>query len=529
MEKTKNARVGRWVLVSTVLASTMAFLDGSALNVALPTLQASFGASAADVLWISNSYLLMLAALILVGGALGDHFGRKRVFGIGIWVFTLASVACGFAPNVGVMIVARVIQGIGGALMIPGSLAIISANFDDQSRGEAIGIWSGFSTLSGIGGPILGGLLADVDLLTPIFGAEVAMQLWRGVFFINVPLAAVALWALYTYVPETRNESLRHSPLDYIGTLLVTLGLGGISYGLIQGSAVGFASIHQIAIVVGGLLLVAFVIWEGRTPAPMMPLNLFRSPVFSATNLFTLALYAALQGVFFFFGLNLIQVQGYAPSLAGLVNLPFTVFLILLARTSGRWSDRVGARVPMTLGATLTGACFFLLGVPGLTNGITDYWWAYLPAAILGGVGMGITITPLTSAVMGSVPQSSAGTASGVNNAVSRTAGVLAIVLFGALMLVGFRAALLRAPAVTALTSEQQAALLENASDLGNFQVPALIPADQVAKIQLASKLAFVEVFRWVAWIGAGLAWISAAISGFGLRLRPEESRELVK
>src|SRR6266540_499832 len=301
---------GGWVLIATILASSMAFIDGSALNVALPALQADLHATGAQLLWIVNAYLLMLAALILVGGSLGDRLGRKKVFMAGIGLFMLASLACGLAPTVELLIGARVIQGIGGALMIPGSLAIIGASFGAEQRGRAIGTWSAATTLVTIAGPVLGGFLAGAGL-------------WRGVFLINLPLGIAALLVLYFKVSESRDETVDRA-IDYLGAILVALGLAGLTYGFISAPTRGFDDIQSAgALVVGVGALAAFVVVESRTPHPMLPLRLFRSRTFSGTNLLTLFLYGALSVGIFFLSLNLVQVQGYSQSLAGLAFTPF--------------------------------------------------------------------------------------------------------------------------------------------------------------------------------------------------------------
>src|SRR5213592_2424712 len=312
--ETRQRSVGTWVLVATILGSSMAFIDGTVVNVALPVLQTDLHATASDVQWVVEAYSLFLASLILVGGSLGDHFGRRRIFAIGILLFTVASILCGFAPNVTVLIIMRAIQGIGGALMIPGSLAIISASFDSKQRGRAIGTWSGFTAITSVVGPVLGGVL-------------VQYASWRWVFFINVPLAAVILGLLFWRVPESRDADAS-GRLDWWGTQLVTAGLGALVYGLIEAGSVGFDnSLVLSSLAVGIFALLAFLLVEARTPAPMVPLTLFRSRTFSGANLLTLLLYGALGGLTFFLPFNLIQVQGYPPSAAGAAFVPFILIM----------------------------------------------------------------------------------------------------------------------------------------------------------------------------------------------------------
>ncbi|MFN8450250.1 MAG: DHA2 family efflux MFS transporter permease subunit [Anaerolineae bacterium] len=376
---------GGAVLLATILASSMAFIDSSALDVAVPALQADLGLNGSQLLWVVNAYLLLLSALILVGGALGDRYGRKRIFMIGIVLFSGASMACGLAQDANFLILARAVQGVGGALMVPGSLAIISAYFPDERRGTAIGTWSTFSTLTTLGGPIIGGWLAGHGL-------------WRLVFFINLPLAAIALYTLITRVPESRDE---HAPdrLDFVGAALATLGLAGLTYGFLQAPDFGLSDPRVLgALVVGVIALAAFVFVESRSDHPMMPLRLFRSRTFSGTNLLTLFLYAALRVAPFFLILNLIQVQGYPPEIAGFTFVPFTILLTLMSRWAGGLIDRVGARLPLIVGPAIAALGFGLMTLPGLTAGPDAYWTTFFPAVVVLGVGMGITVAPLTTA-----------------------------------------------------------------------------------------------------------------------------------
>jgi EmrB/QacA subfamily drug resistance transporter len=475
-------------MLATILASSMAFIDGSALNVALPALQNDLGADAIQLGWIVNGYTLMLSALILVGGALGDRYGRNRVFGIGIGLFTAASVLCALAPSADLLIGARVLQGLGGALMVPGSLAIIAANFPQSSRGRAIGTWSTMSTLTTVLGPVIGGVLADNGL-------------WRGVFLLNVPLAAVALFAL-SRVPETRDEEATGS-LDYLGALLVTLGLAALTFGLSGGGA---------AVTIAGVALLAvFVLWELRAPHPMMPLTLFRSRTFAGTNLLTVFLYAALYAVLFFLPLNLIQIQNYGAQAAGLVNLPFGILLALISRFSGAWMDRVGAKIPLVIGPAITGVGFLLLGMQGLTGGPDDYWTTFFPAVIVLGIGMGITVAPLTTAVMGSAPGHMSGAASGINNALSRAAGVIAVALFSTLAVTLFTGGITAQPAPAGISAGTMAFLGENAARLADLMPPDGLSDAEQGAARLFIRETFVDTFQVIAFVSAALAFISAA------------------
>jgi len=499
---------GRFVLISTILASSMAFIDGSALGVVLPRLQTDLGASGSQLIWINNGYLLMLASLILIGGSLGDQYGRNRVFGIGIVLFTVASLVCGIAPNANLLISARALQGIGGALMVPGSLAIITANFPPASRGQAIGIWSSASTITTLGGPILGGLLADAGL-------------WRLVFFINLPLAVLSLWALRR-VPETRSEGMSRQ-IDFVGAACISIGLAGLTYGLVTLGELGVQAGLQNSIVIGALVmgvlgLAAFVWVEAKSTHPMVDLALFKSRDFSGANLMTAFLYGALTGGLFFFPLNLQQAQGYSPTEASLVMLPFPIILGVLSPWAGRWSARIGARIPLTLGPTLVGAGFLMLGAPFLTNGVGDYFVTYFPGIVLMGLGMGVTVAPLVATVMNAVSDAHAGVASGVNNAVTRSAQALCTALFGALALTLFAGGLTDALRPLNLPDDAKAALIADAGDLAKTEIPVTLSESQAAEAAQAIRVGFVTTFQILMGGAAVLCFISAGMSAVVLR-----------
>lgn len=487
---------GRWVLLSTILASSMAFIDASALNVALPALQNALGANGTQLLWIVNAYLLMLAALILVGGSLGDKLGRKKVFMIGICLFMLASLACGSALNTEFLIAARILQGIGGAMMIPGSLAIITAYFDSQQRGTAIGTWSAVTTMMTVAGPVLGGLLADAGF-------------WRGVFLINLPLGSTALLILYLKVPESRNEEAAVN-IDYLGAVLVTLGLAGLTYGFISLNDLGWSDPRIYGTLSGGVLsLVAYAVVEARSPHPMMPLHLFKSPTFSGTNLLTLFLYGALNVGTFFLCLNLVQAQGYRQSIAGLADMPFALLLSGLSPLTGKLADRYGPRLLLIIGPVLVGLGFLLMAFVGLTHGASDYWTTFFPGILVFGLGMAITVAPLTTAVMSSVETQYAGTASGINNAVARTAGVLTIAIVGSVALSTFAGAVQEHTAGLHLSNTIRLLLQCQAKQLGQTSLLAGVAPE----VQTAVKLAFVDTFQLVMIICTGLAWLSAVMA----------------
>ncbi|MEP7285923.1 MAG: MFS transporter [Chloroflexota bacterium] len=498
----------RWVLLATILASSMAFIDGSALNVALPTIQRELNVTGTQLFWIVNAYALFLASLILVGGSLGDHYGRKRVFMIGIGVFSLSSLACGLSPNIDVLIAARAVQGIGGALMVPGSLAILSASVSGARRGVAIGTWSTFSSITTLLGPVLGGWLSGLGF-------------WRGVFFVNLPLALIALIVLILKVPESRDTEMSKS-LDIPGVLLATLGLASITYGFIEGPNFGLTDPRILITLIGGAAaLIIFVIVESRTKHPMVLLSLFRSHTFSGTNALTLLLYAALGAVPFFLLLNLVQVQGYPEQVAGFTFLPLGLIIATMSRFSGGLVDRIGPRLMLTVGPAIAGVGFLLFAIPGLTNGPSDYWITYFPAIVTLAFGMGLTVAPLTTAVMNSAPSHSSGTASGINNAVARTAGVLAIAIVGAIALFSFNSALTARTDSLNLPENARAQLRADSSKLADTKPPADLSADLTANVQNAIKLAYIDTFRLVALIGAGLAWTSALLAALLVEGRP--------
>lgn len=488
-------RHGRWVLAATILGSSLAFIDGTAVNVALPALQAELNAGVSELQWFVESYMLLLAAMLLVGGALGDRFGRRRVFAVGVGIFALASLACGAAPTSAWLIGARAVQGVGAALLVPGSLAIISAAFDGDSRGKAIGTWSGVTAIMTAFGQVLGGWL--VDHLS-----------WRAIFYLNLPLAVVTL-ALLWRVPESRDPTADH-PLDWTGAALATLGLGGVVFALIEAPGRG-ADAWVLASGLGGIAaLVAYWRIEARSAHPMMPPSLFRSPTFVGANGLTLLLYAALGGALFFVPYNLIQVQGYSATTAGAAMLPFILEMFLLSRWAGGLIARYGARPPLVVGPAIAALGFALLALPGVGG---PYWSTFLPGIAVLGLGMSVAVAPLTTAVMGAVSQEKAGVASGINNAVSRVGGLLAVAVFGVVILLAFSRGLESRLSALDLPPATQTALMANREQLAELPPPAeLAPATRAA-VARAVDDAFVDGFRLAMALAAALALASAGVA----------------
>ncbi|SHF17543.1 drug resistance transporter, EmrB/QacA subfamily [Kaistia soli DSM 19436] len=416
----------RVVLAATILASGMAFMDGTVVTVALPAIRAGLGAGFAEGQWTANAYTLTLAAFTLLGGAAGDAFGLRRVFMIGIALFGLASAACGFAWSPESLVVSRAIQGVGGALMVPGSLALIAAHYPPKVRGRAIGAWAAASSIAPAIGPVIGGLLVD-------HGS------WRAIFLINVPIAIAALVLCQLRVPA--DGARAEARMDWTGGALAVLGLGLTAYGLtaVADPAGGGAAINLGLAALGALILVLFVFWEQRAPNPMMPLGLFKSRTFSGVNVLTLLLYFALSGALFFLPTALIEAHRYPAALAGSVFIPFVVVMGVLSRFGGGLADRIGTRPCLTFGPIITGLGFLALA-PAVAQG--GYGTAVVPVMLLMGLGMGITVAPLSTAVMNAAPPERSGAASGINNAVARVAGLLAVASLGLAVGIGFTIAL---------------------------------------------------------------------------------------
>jgi EmrB/QacA subfamily drug resistance transporter len=423
--------------LATILASATANIDESVVNVALPVIEKDLAASVEVIQWLVNAYTLCLSALLLVGGAAADRYGRRKIFIIGLAVFAAASLWCGLSPSIAQLIAARAVQGVGAALLVPCSLALIGASFDESERGKAIGTWAAFSAIASAIGPLLGGWI--VDHFT-----------WRWIFLINPPIALFAIWIAYSHVPESVDPQARGT-LDWRGALLALLGLGGVCFGLMAAPSLGWSDVKVIAALAGGLLLLAaFLYVERYSATPMLRLDLFRSRAFSAVNLLTLLLYAALGATLFFLPFAIIQVHGYSAVLAGAVFLPLTIVMVLLSRWSGGLLDRFGARLPLVIGPAIAASGFALLAwsVGG------GAYWAFLGSTTVLGFGMAISVAPLTTAVLNAVPAHETGTASAINNADASLANLLAVAIFGMLALGFYDRALNRHLGDTTISTE---------------------------------------------------------------------------
>ncbi len=483
----------------------MASIDSSAVNVILPILQTSLDATATQLLWVVEVYVLFLGALILVGGALGDRYGRRRMYALGIVIFTLASLFSGLSASATQLIMARALQGVGGALLVPGSLSIISALVPQARRGIAIGTWSAFTAITATVGPVLGGWLAESFS-------------WRLIFLINIPLALVTLAILYTRVPESREAQT--APPDLRGALFATVGLGATVFALIEAINRGFSDpLVAGSLILGIATLLAFVYVEDRHAAPMMPLALFRNPVFRGTNIITVFLYGALGGALYFLPFNMIQVRGYSATQAGAAFLPLILMLFVLGRATGRLVAEHGVQRFLIAGPLVASVGYFLLALPGVGG---SYWTSVFPGMIILGLGMGLIVAPLTTAVMGSVEQRHVGIASGINNAASRIAGLLAVAIMGLILVQVFNAQLDKGLAAIELAAPARSAIDAQRHMLLGVTLPETLDQTQAAQVTNALSTAFVSGFRAIMLLAAALA-LASAFTAWRAFLRREE------
>ena len=493
---------GFWVLFATISAASMAFVASSSLNVALPAIQVELGARGADLIWIPNAYVMVQASLIVVTGSLGDHHGRKRVCLIGILLFGLASVVCGFATTTNVIIAGRLAQGVGSSMIVPNSLAIVSAHFSRRGQGWAIGLWSGFTVLMAGLAPFFAGVVTDLGM-------------WRLVFLIHIPLGVLAALVLLRYVPESYH---RKSPrrMSAFGALLIILGLGGITFGFIESSTFGFGSPVIIAAIVGGLIaVVIFLRDERESKHAILPLWLFRSRTFSSSNMISLVFHGVIQPALLYLPLNLIQVQGYSATFTGLSIIPLILVATLGSSLVGPLLDRRGPRVPMALGLVIVALGFLAFGSVGVTVGESEYFSTFFLPVVLFGFGFGLSFAPLTMAAMASAPEDNAGIASGVNHTMSRVGQVLVVGILGGLAISWFGQLLMTNPYIESLPATAQAHLASQSLNLVETDIPDWLSAEEQARVDQIIRESFAATFSILMVIGAAACVICALIAVF--------------
>src|SRR5215212_6205687 len=497
-----------WVIAATSLGSGMAFLDSTVINVALPAVQTNLELSAREVQWVFGAFAVVLAAFLLVGGTLGDRYGRRRIFALGATIFAFASVWCALAPGPTQLIAARAVQGAGGALLVPASLAIVGASFEGRQRAKAIGLWGALSATAMAVGPLLGGwLVEDVS--------------WRAAFLITPAMALVAIPIALRHVPESRDPEAHR--LDLIGAILATTGLGGLVYGLIESSASGYADpVVLAALLLGAFALSMFVFVERRENDPMVPPSLFRSRNFDGANLVTLLFYMPLTGSLYFVPFLMMQVHGYSAFGSGSVFLPFVAMALLLGRLSGYTLARFGEKMLLVIASLAVALGFVLFAVPGLEQG--SYWTSFFPAMVVQGFGMALAITPLTAVALGSVEGEHSGLASGVNNAAARVAAPLAVAVLSVFVYEVFSTSLDERLDSMSLPGEVRSEMEAAKADLGAAEAPEGVDARTEARIERAVDQSFVAGFRTVMLVCVGLALASALAAA----LLVEDQREQV-
>jgi len=506
-----EATVKRITLVACILGSGIALLDGTVVNVALPTIQRALGGGLAAQQWVVNGYLLTLGSLILIGGSLGDLYGERRVFAIGVAGFGLASLACALSPTIGVLVAARALQGIAGALLVPSSLAVIVNTFGAKERGGAIGTWTAWGAIAGVLGPLAGGEL-------------LAVASWRWIFVINVPLAALCVWLILAAIPPMPARDRGGRGVDYPGALLCALGLGGPVFALIEQPRLGWSSVAvYLPLVAGFVLLGLFLLYESRAKGPMLPLLLFRRRNFSAGNLETLAMYAGLSIVFFFLVLFLQQIGGYSPLKSGLATLPVTVVMFVLSRRFGALADRYGPRFFMGVGPLLGAGGLLLFQLTGTK---ADYTSEVLPPLLVFALGLSMTVAPLTAAVLAG-SEREAGIASGVNNAIARVAGLLGTAAVGAAVASSFVSAIDSRLSGAGLGAAAKAAEAEaKRLPLG---LPSLhgVPSAQARTVRTAAEAASLHSFHVGLGIAAALVAIGGLVGVVGIRNPRRQEEEI--
>ncbi|HSG31109.1 MAG TPA: MFS transporter [Thermodesulfobacteriota bacterium] len=487
-----------WILVATILGSSMAFIDSTAMNVVLPVFQLELNAKISQVQWVIESYALFLASLLLLGGALGDHYGRKKIFAIGVVIFSLSSLWCGLSPDIHQLIAARAFQGIGSAVLVPGSLAIITSSFRQEKRGKAIGTWAAFTALMTALGPLLGGWLAE----------HIS---WRWVFFINVPISVLVIITLIKFVPEIKNTEQK-SKLDLVGGLLITLSLGCIVFGLVESSNHGFSNPFILpSIIIGIIFFGVFIYHEKKVENPLVPLDLFKSTVFTGGNIVTFFLYSALSGAIFFVPFNLVQIQGYSATQAGAAFLPLLIILFLLSRWSGSIVDKYGAKPPLVIGPIISAVGYLML--TEIDMSISNYWNSFLPAMIVLGLGMSATIAPLTTAVMNAANVEHSGVASGINNSVGRIAGVLSIAVLGLFMFTTFSGNINKELQTSSLPAEIKESIANQTTKLAAMSISDELDENTRSQIKQIINKSYNSSFILIMYLITGLALLSSFVA----------------
>ena len=504
LSKTERAdrNAGYQVLFATISAASMAFVASTSLNVALPAIQVELGARGADLIWIPNSYVLVQASLIVVAGSLGDHYGRNRVCLWGILIFGLASIICGFSTTTGVMIAGRLVQGVGSAMIIPNSMAICAAYFSRKGQGWALGLWSGFTTLTTGAAPYLAGILTD-------------MGFWRSVFFIHIPFGVLAVIFIIKYVPESYNKEAPRR-MSLVGASLVIVGLAGITFGFIESSTFGFDSPLIFGAILGGILALAvFLRGERDNKHGILPLRLFRLRNFSAANLIMMAVQGVLGPVILYLPLNLIQIQGYSATATGLAVIPMTVLATLGAALIGPVVDRRGPRLPLIVGTSIMVLGYLSFTGIGTTGGASEYFSTFFVPISIFGAGLGLTIVPTTVAALGSAPNANAGIASGVHNTMSRGGQVLVVGVLGGLAISWFGQLLVNDPYVKSLPQEAQIQLAADAGDLAETTIPGALSEQEQDAVFEVIRESFTATFSILMWVGAGASALSVFIAIF--------------